>query len=73
MEYDIGDLDTGLWGVAAAWDSGSVASFADAVDIEAAGADDDWTLTSAGIELRFTAAGDASAVQTALGATIVVK
>jgi hypothetical protein len=60
--FTFGDLATSLWGVAAAWDSGSVASFADTVDVEAAGAEDDWTLTSAGVELRFTATGETSAL-----------
>jgi hypothetical protein len=47
-----GDLDTGVWGVAAAWGSEAVASFAAELTIEAGA--DDWFVAHGGLELRFS-------------------
>ena len=50
--FAFGDLDTGIWGVAAAWNSNQVASFADPVHV-AADDDEESILSGEGVELRF--------------------
>jgi hypothetical protein len=55
--FAFGDLDTSIWGVAAAWASNSVASFADPVHV-AADDEDESILSGAGVELRFVPTGE---------------
>jgi hypothetical protein len=55
--FAFGDLDTGIWGVAATWESNSVASFADPVHV-AADDDDESILSGEGVELRFVPTGE---------------
>jgi hypothetical protein len=55
--FAFGDLDSGIWGVAAAWKSNSVASFADPVHV-AADDEDESILSGEGVELRFVPTGE---------------
>ncbi len=54
--FAFGDLDTSIWGVAAAWQSNAVASFADPVHVD--DGDDESILSGAGVELRFVPTGE---------------
>jgi hypothetical protein len=64
--FAFGDLDTGVWGVAAAWNGGAVSSFADTISAEEG--DDESFLAADGLELRFAPVGAAGAlVPTAAG------
>jgi hypothetical protein len=51
--FAFGDLDTGIWGVAAAWAAGAVSTFATTLVVDTGGVDDEWLLAADGLELRF--------------------
>lgn len=58
--FAFGDLDTGVWGIAAAWSGGAVASFAS--EITAEEGDEESFLAADGLELRFVPLGAAAAL-----------
>jgi hypothetical protein len=53
-----GDLDAGIWGVAAVSAAGATASFADPFELDGGGSQDEWLLSGAGVELRLSASSD---------------
>jgi hypothetical protein len=58
--FAFGDLDTGVWGVAAAWNGDTVSSFASAITAEEG--DEESFLAADGVELRFAPVGPAAAL-----------
>jgi hypothetical protein len=58
--FGFGDLDTGIWGVAAAWGAGAgaVSSFATTVAAHTGDVADEWFLAADGLELRFAPLSD---------------
>jgi hypothetical protein len=52
-----GDLETGIWGVAAVADRGAGASFAESFELDEADGDE-WLLAAGGLELRFSPTSD---------------
>jgi hypothetical protein len=53
-----GDLETGLWGVAAVTDESAGASFAESFELDTAGDDGEWLVAAPGVELRFSATSE---------------
>jgi hypothetical protein len=56
--FAFGDLDTGVWGIAASWGATTVASFASVPTAHAADDADEWFVAADGLELRFAPLGE---------------
>jgi hypothetical protein len=62
-----GDLETGIWGAALLSSAGATASFAATFELDAGAAGEEWLLSAAGVELRFTPSSETAAFGPAVG------
>jgi hypothetical protein len=62
-----GDLETGIWGAALLSGAGTAASFAETIELDAGDAGEEWLLTAAGVELRFTPSSERAPFGPAVG------